>query len=380
MLQSASDSRRCVNAITVPIVLEDETTPLLEESEPWLFASAGQAVRTGARLGVPPASLALYGRWWQLEAWLRELVYVELRAHHGRRWDDVVRAASGRQSDDATYTHMQSADTRNPLAYLDYSQIVRLIDDNWSMFDYALLTKKAWDGRQEELKRIRHRIGHMRRPHPDDLGRLEQTLRDLERGTFVALASYNDGETPDPDEHDDAVTRGWVLREHEDARRLIGHAARQYETKLLLRSSARPWVPAGQRAGHGSGHLWHADFLVGGRSVDAASLWYDTLVESIRPLIVHMSCFEPYHVGFTFSGADDDTAVADAIGVVFDAVLMNATIGVTGLGEELEAWRRAVRDVDFRLLVESRWMFVESTTLPISIFGAGGAVRSNPGW
>ncbi len=153
--------------------------------------------------------MALYARWWQLESWLRELVYVELRARHGRQWDDVVRAASGRQSQDATYAHMQGPDAPNPLAYLDYSQIVSLIDENWDAFDYALLTKTAWDGGQEELKRIRHRRGHMRRPHPDDLGRLEQTLRDLERGTFIALASYNDCETPHPDEHSDAVTRGW---------------------------------------------------------------------------------------------------------------------------------------------------------------------------
>lgn len=365
----------------MPDVAEDDNAaPLLKESEPWLVTSDGEAVRTAARLGVPPASLALYARWWQLESWLRELVYVELRARHGRQWDDVVRAASGRQSQDATYTHMQSPDAQNPLAYLDYSQIVSLIDENWETFDYALLTKKAWDGRQEELKRIRHRIGHMRRPHPDDLGRLEQTLRDLERGTFVALASYNDGETPDPDEHSDAVTRGWVQGEHEDARRLVNHALRQYETRLIVRSSVRPWVHAGQRAGHGPGHLWHAEFFVRGRSVDAGSLWYDTQIESIRPLIVHMSCFDPYHIGFTFSGADNDTAVADAIGAAFDAVLMNASLRVTGFGDELEQWRRTVRDVDFRLLVESGWMIVERTTLPISNFGSGGGVRSNPGW
>jgi hypothetical protein len=137
---------------------DDRPTPL-DETEPWLVGGDGDAVRTAARLGVPTASLALYARWWQLEAWLRELVYVELRALHGREWGDVVRAASGRQSADASYTHMQGADNKNPLAYLDYSQIVSLIDEHWDTFEYALLTKKAWDGRQEELKRIRHRIG-----------------------------------------------------------------------------------------------------------------------------------------------------------------------------------------------------------------------------
>lgn len=359
---------------------EDDTPTPLERREPWLVGNDGEAVRTAARLGVPTASLALYGRWWQLEAWLRELVYVELRALHGREWEDVVRAASGRQSADATYTHMQGADNKNPLAYLDYSQIVNLIDEHWNTFEYALLTKKAWDGRQEELKRIRHRIGHMRRPHSDDLGRLEQTLRDLERGRFIALASYNDNHVPDPDDHDDAVTRGWVRAEHDDAQRLINHARRQYETRLAVRSSARPWVPAGERSGHGAGRLWHADFYVSGRSVEADRLWYDTDLNSIRELIVHLRCDSPHHIGFTFSGADDDAAVADAIGTAFDAVLMHAPPWATGLGDDLDEWRGALRDVDFRLLVESGWMIVDSTTLPITSFGSGGDVRSNPGW
>jgi hypothetical protein len=36
--------------------------------------------------GCPPRLRALYARWWQLETWLRELAYVELRALLGTRW------------------------------------------------------------------------------------------------------------------------------------------------------------------------------------------------------------------------------------------------------------------------------------------------------
>jgi hypothetical protein len=60
---------------------------------------------------LPPESLALYARWWQLETWLRQLTYVELRARDGQKWVDAVRAASGRQSQDAQFSQMMSTDT-----------------------------------------------------------------------------------------------------------------------------------------------------------------------------------------------------------------------------------------------------------------------------
>jgi hypothetical protein len=116
-----------------------------------------------------------------------------------------------------------------------------LIGENWPQFAPALIHRPAWDGRQEELLRIRHRIGHMRRSHPDDLSRLEQTLRDLERGAFIACASYNRQSMPDTDTSGDAVTAGWLRQEHPVAR-LIEHASRRYDTELTIRTSRRPWA------------------------------------------------------------------------------------------------------------------------------------------
>lgn len=115
---------------------------------------------------------------------------------------------------------------------------VAAIAERWDQFGYALLERNAWEGRQTELKQIRNRIGHLRAPHADDLGRLEQTLRDLERGTFIALASYNRRHQPDVD-RDDPVTIGWIRGEHEDARRWLDHADRRYETRLSVTVSRR---------------------------------------------------------------------------------------------------------------------------------------------
>jgi hypothetical protein len=183
----------------------------------------------------------LYARWWQLETWLRQLAYVELRARDGQQWDQAVLAASGRQSQDAQFRHMASADTENPLAYLDYSQLIDVIGRNWEQFEPALIRRSSWDSRQEELLRIRHRIGHVRRPHGDDLNRIEQALRDLEQGAFIACASCNRQAAPDAGDHADAVTTGWIARRHKVAA-LIDHADNQYDTSVVIRLSRRPWA------------------------------------------------------------------------------------------------------------------------------------------
>jgi len=309
-------------------------------------------------------------------------VYVELRARRGASWVDQVKAATGRQTQDATYTHMVGTDNDNPLAYLDYSQLVEIIGKNWDQFGYALIERRSWDGRQEELKRIRHRISHMRRPHEDDLARLEQTLRDLERGTFVALASYNRRFAPDKDQNSDPVTKGWILEEHPTARRLMGHAWRQYETTLNVRASRRPWANWPSNLVRASGVLWHADFHMRQRSIDLRSLWNDSALTAARPLLVHMLSTGPWNVEFTFAAADDPNAVSDAIGDVFDAVLENSRLNSAAVDfdMQMDRWARRASNVDYRVLINSGWNIVDSMTVPITNFGAGGGVTSPLVW
>ncbi|MFC8615536.1 Swt1 family HEPN domain-containing protein [Micromonospora purpureochromogenes] len=349
------------------------------EIEPWSDPRVSRALVAAVANQMPAQSLALYARWWQLETWLRELAYVELRGRYGAAWVDAVKAASGRQQQDAAFTHMSGADNENPLAYLDYSQLLEVMGRHWDQFAYALLEQGSWNGRQDELKRIRHRIGHLRRPHADDLGRLEQTLRDLERGTFIALASYNRRRFVDEQKHDDPVTRGWIRGEHPTAKRLLQHAERQYETTLLVRTSRRPWAPQPERLAQAPGTFWHASFYMRGRTVDVRRLWYDSCLQSVRPLLVHLLADDPMHVAFTFSAADDPEAISNAIGDAFDAVL-----SVSRRGEPddhyLDRWQDRARGIDYRVLTESGWNIVDESTVPISNFGAGGQTESSPAW
>ncbi|MBV9142357.1 MAG: hypothetical protein JO115_15835 [Pseudonocardiales bacterium] len=141
---------------------------------------------------IPPRALALYARWWQLETWLRTLTYVELRSRDGLDWgSNLDPQAESRRRKDKQYEYMASPDWDDPLAYLDASRLLQLIDDNWKLFEPVLPTREVWAGRKAELLSIRNRIGHRRRPHRDDLRKLEQTLRDLEHGAFQAVTAYN---------------------------------------------------------------------------------------------------------------------------------------------------------------------------------------------
>ncbi|MFE5629595.1 Swt1 family HEPN domain-containing protein [Streptomyces sp. NPDC056543] len=344
---------------------------------------AVSAVARAVANGMPEGAMALYARWWQLETWIRELIYVELRALYGEKWVDKVKAALGRQRQDAEFKHMSTADTENPLAYLDYSQLLPLVDSHWDQMGYALLEKKSWDGRQEELKRIRHRIGHVRRPHQDDLGRLQQTLRDLERGAFIACASYNRRSRPDPKKSSDPVTEGWLAGGHRTAQRLIRHAEVQYGVTLDVAASRRPWTAWPDSLENSPGVFWHADFFMRERTLDVAALWNQ--IRGISPLIVHALIPNANAVYFTFSAVDDPLVVSDAIGACFDSVLSSSRWDRRGDGAEFDKtefrrWADDVSSIDYRIMGPSEWSLIDETAVPISIFAAGGGVSVLPSW
>src|SRR3954447_23859084 len=57
--------------------------------------------------GVPPLASALHARWWQIEAWLRSLVQIEMCARDGPRWTAALPARTlKRASEDAQQSYM----------------------------------------------------------------------------------------------------------------------------------------------------------------------------------------------------------------------------------------------------------------------------------
>lgn len=319
---------------------------------------------------LPPAASAIYGRWWQIETWLRSLCYVEMRAKYGMEWAGRIHEQVRKRSDsDQLYGHMSSPDAKDQLAYMDVSALLDLIEDEWAIIEGALLTKPVWVGRMQELQNLRNRIGHCRRPHHDDLARLEQMLRDLEPGAFRALSAYNYLHVPSGTVGDPLV-EAWVDGTHQVARRLLNHARSQYEVTFNLRCSLRPWSdPAGLDSLSGqAGLLWHALWTSRRTPIDIQRLWTDYPLNRVSHLVM-LSSNTPSHLGISFSAVDDPGEVADAIGFCFDGIL--TSLDRSGDYDRQEARLKGLRQhLDSRVQIQSPWSIVDSSTVPISIFGA----------
>jgi hypothetical protein len=274
--------------------------------------------------GVPTAALAFYGRWWQLENWLREVAYVELRARYGVGWVEHLHGTTQKRlAKDQQNAYMASADAEELLAYADVSALFDLIENEWELFAPLLLPQQRWRGRAEELRELRNRNAHCRRPHGDDLARLEQTLRDLERGAWLFYGSYLDVEPLYASR--DPVGRAWIDGRHPTARVLLGnrHAERHYETRFWLGRTVRPWAqaPDPKRTAGAAGVLWHARWSIAGHELNAAELWRGIQRhETSSRLLIHL-LFDLGSVVATFAAVDDPHEVADAIGEVFDSLL-----------------------------------------------------------
>jgi hypothetical protein len=137
------------------------------------IGSLNQAVRAG----VPREAVALFARWWQFEGWLRQLAYFVLRSTWGITWESEINSRAVQYATRDNLVHLASPDTGDLLAYLDFSLLLSLIDDQWTQFEPFLLSRQIWLGRCEELKVIRNRIAHVRRLGKRDLARVEATLK-----------------------------------------------------------------------------------------------------------------------------------------------------------------------------------------------------------
>jgi hypothetical protein len=332
------------------------------------------AVEQALALGVPPDGLAAFARWWQLEAWLRFLVHLELRSRDGVRWIQGLPSRSRQLARrDSENAYMASVDAVNPLSYLDAGELLELIGspDVWSIVRYALLKRTRWDGLVDELQSIRNRNAHLRRPHRDDLTRLEQALRNLESGARSALESLNRTSFYPKDPRDPVAT-GWIERQHDDAKRLIEHARRQYDTMFSLSYSSRPWarVRVKEPISNQPGVLIHARwFARGDAAIWPREFWQDGYLDQdgVRDMIVLVTHSSDADVAVTFSAADDPNKIADAIGVCFDVALNARDRHPTP--ERRRNWRLDAVGLDWRVHTDDV-VAVASDDQPFSIFGA----------
>jgi hypothetical protein len=319
------------------------------------------SIERAVDLGVPASAVAFYARWWQLETWLRQLVYIELRAKYGTEWlDHLAKTAPSRAAKDEINRYMATPDASNALAYLDVSDLLNLIgsDEHWPLFEPSLLPRSRWDGTVETLRDLRNRNAHCRRPHEDDLGRIEQTLRDLEKGARIALEAHN-VRAQFREDMGDPIAIGWMRKEHPDASRLIDHCAEQYQAYLRLEWSVRPWAtaPEEDQIAGSEGVFVHASFHLNQGELNLARFWRDYFYDSsaLNHWLVFLIMDGLSTPSFTFSAVDGAESVNDVIGAAFDAVITSQyprtlpSFDMDNLDEEYDGLRKTAAGLDARI-------------------------------
>lgn len=156
---------------------------------------------------VDESAIILYARLWQLEKWLREMVYVELKAKKGRNWFNFNKTKITYESDKAV-THIPTA-ADNPLSFTTFPELVKLIKNNWDLFSEYLPPKNIWDVKLDEIIHIRNRVAHFRSGHTDDIERLLQLMRDIDNGFWKFCTDYNNSQPILPPDRD-AVAKKYV--------------------------------------------------------------------------------------------------------------------------------------------------------------------------
>jgi hypothetical protein len=126
----------------------------------------------GAVQELPKRVIATYARLWQLETWLRQMVYIELRAAFGNSWAQQVAGGPTRSlSADLRLTHMPTPE-QNPISYVTFSGLQKTIENHWTCFATYLPPQNLWTAKLEEVSQIRNRVAHFRVGHNDDLERV----------------------------------------------------------------------------------------------------------------------------------------------------------------------------------------------------------------
>lgn len=147
----------------------------------------------GGKYNPPSDSILIYARLWELETWLREMVYVELKSCRGAAWNDCIKRVADKITKDKRLVHMLTPE-RGPLSYLTLGELWEVMSSssNWPMFEAYFPPKNLIEAKlTTELMQIRHRVAHFRIPHSDDLIRVEQFLRDIDQSFWKFTTSYN---------------------------------------------------------------------------------------------------------------------------------------------------------------------------------------------
>lgn len=327
---------------------------------------ARTSIDRAVRQGVPEESVALYARWWQFETWLRDVMYVELVALLGPSWRGEIKAKYLDYMKHDDLVHMRTADNTALITYTDFGFLLKLVNDYWDQISYALLDRDVWTGRVKELRPLRNRVAHCRRPHGDDLTRLELLLSDLEHGAFESYASttrsqhIQEAAIPKP-------LKIWFAPLGQVQDHLRGHADRQYHSNLNLRISRRPWASRTSEVFETPGYLLHLHVIVGMGTLRSSDVW-EQLLEFHDALAFLL--LDPYSAEVVLPASLPPDQLAEACSTTLTAALQSIDRRADPEFDP-DHWFNRQPPLDWRVKLRTGWNIVDDTTVPITIFDTG---------
>jgi len=242
--------------------------------------------------GLPARLLSTYARLWQLETWLRRMIYVELKAALGGAWSRDLPSVDSSFKADKRLIHMPTPEM-NALSYAQLSALNNLIAKNRHVFDCYLPPSTIWEAKMEEIAQIRHRVAHFRTVHEDDHRRVAQLLRDIDPGFWHFCTSYNDADAILPASADPVIHEflqydpfPWTeVGEREWAR--VGVADPSLIIAVTVEVLRRPWAEVSETVGGSTGHLYDVHLIARGRrSFDYVHFLQNT--KSLHSDLVHL--------------------------------------------------------------------------------------------
>lgn len=196
---------------------------------------------------VPKHALETYGRLWQLETWLRRMVYVELRALLGDNWAQVLPPLARSFEADKALRHMPTPEM-DALSYSTISKLTEAIGKHWNCFECYFPPKDLLDAKLKEVFQIRNRVAHFRLGHADDYPRVLQFLRDIDLGFWNFCTSYNNAQPILPQTRDKVTEHllhldplPWgEIKPREWAR--VGFVDKSIVVGVTVNVQCRPWA------------------------------------------------------------------------------------------------------------------------------------------
>ena len=142
---------------------------------------------------VPNEAENIFRMCWQFENWLRQIVYVRLRANRVD-WEGSIKKVASKwppraKESDKKLSHMPTPHEAE-ISFLSFGELWKIVENEWELFKLYFPERKICDVRIADVKAVRNRIAHFRKPSEYDEIRVKLFMHEMEAGLRKFCRQY----------------------------------------------------------------------------------------------------------------------------------------------------------------------------------------------